>query len=131
MNTQLHEHDHADRAADERPRFAIGHVGLGATDVDAAADFYEAIGMRGVARMPGMAILELRGGTHIVISARGPSSTRLDLMVDDVDETRAVMAEAGAEPSDITSGGVHRSFTATDPAGNVLVVNSSHAMGPV
>ncbi len=117
--------------ADPRPRFAIGHVSLPAGDVDAVADFYERLGMRSVARMKGMAILELRGGTHIVVSDRGQPVGRLDLMVDDVDETRALMAEAGADPSEITSGGVHRTFTATDPAGNELVVNSSHVMGPV
>ena len=132
MNTTLQHQNDSDAAADPRPRFAIGHVGLWADDVDAVADFYEGIGMRSVARMSGMAILELRGGTHIVVSGRGPASTgRLDLMVDDVDETRALMAEAGANPSEITAGGVHRSFVATDPVGNELVVNSSHAMGPV
>ena len=49
---------------DGRPVFAIGHIPLPARDVGKLADFYTSIGCRSVARLPGVAILELRGGTH-------------------------------------------------------------------
>ena len=87
--------------------------------------------MRPVAQMPRMAILELRGGTHLVITEGEPGNTTLDLMVDDLDDTRALLEEVGAEPSPITHGNPHSTFTATDPEGNRLLVESSHAMGPV
>ncbi|MEM7340270.1 MAG: VOC family protein [Actinomycetota bacterium] len=125
----------ADRAqagqVDNRPRFAIGHLFLGADEVETVADFYVSIGMRSVARMPRMAIVELRGGTHIVIGAGPVGEGSLDLIVDDLDETRSVIDAAGGQPSRITRGGVHDQFIATDPEGNRLVVNSTHAMGPV
>ncbi len=117
--------------SDTRPHFAIGHVGLTADDVGRLADFYHSIGMRKVARVPGIAILELRGGTHLAISKGPPAVTTLDLMVDDVDATRTMMEAAGADPSPITRSFPHRVFTASDPEGNTLVVNSSHVSGPV
>lgn len=61
----------------------------------------------------------------------GASTGSLDLIVDDVDETHAVLDAAGATPSSIERGSPHDRFTATDPEGNVLVVNSNHAIGPV
>ncbi|MEM7274299.1 MAG: VOC family protein [Actinomycetota bacterium] len=117
---------------DPRPRFAIGHISVPANDPGRLAEFYEAIGMRRVARMPGAAIIELRGGTHLVFTTRGVAGNHtLDLIVDDLDETRAVLVAAGATPSDTWRQGPHLTFTTTDPEGNTLVVNSTHAIGPV
>lgn len=117
--------------SDPRPRFAIGHVSITAADVDRLADFYRDIGFREVTRMSGIAILELRGGTHLVIVAGSAGGATLDLMVDDIGDTRALLADAGVEPGPVTDGYPHRVFTATDPEGNTLTINSSHVMGPV
>lgn len=116
---------------DPRPRFGIGHVMLPANNAAVLMDFYTAVGMRLIVDMGRTAIVELRGGTHIVIHSGEGGSTSLDLIVDDIDETRAVMAAAGAEVSAITRGNPHDQFVATDPEGNTVVVNSNHAMGPV
>ncbi|MEM9563462.1 MAG: VOC family protein [Actinomycetota bacterium] len=116
---------------DQRPAVAIGHVPLTGDDIGDLARFYTSIGLRKVVRLPGVAILELRGGTHLAIT-RGPAgSATLDLMVDDVDATREHFVAIGAAPTDIRRAGPHRRFTATDPEGNTLVVNSSHVAGPV
>ncbi len=116
---------------DRRPAVAIGHVPLTGDDIGELARFYRSIGLRKVVRLPGVAILELRGGTHLAIT-RGPAgSTTLDLMVDDVDATRDRFLALGAEPTEIRRAGPHRLFTAPDPEGNTLVVNSSHVAGPV
>ncbi len=131
LKSQTNPRSAAEGDTDPRPRFAIGHIGLPAADVGRLASFYEDIGMRKVARLPGVAIIELRGGTHIAISRGAPGTTTLDLMVDDLDETREVLAAAGAEPGDIRRQGPHRVFTALDPEGNTLVVNSSHVAGAV
>lgn len=116
---------------DERPRFGIGHVSIPAADIARLANFYTDIGMRLVVNMGRMAIVELRGGTHIVIGGGNPGTSTLDLIVDDIDDTREVMRIAGAEPGAITRGNPHDRFIATDPEGNTLVVHSNHAMGPV
>lgn len=52
---------------DTRPRFAIGHLSMHAADVVALTQFYGRLGMRIVVEKPEFAILELRGGTHLVL----------------------------------------------------------------
>lgn len=116
---------------DQRPRFGIGHMAFPATDVAELVDFYTTIGMRLVVNMGRAAILELRGGTHLILQQSGEANGTLDLIVDDIDETRALLESAGANPSSIERGNPHDRFVATDPQGNTLVVNSNHAIGPV
>lgn len=121
----------SEQPADQRPRFGIGHVSITATDVDRVTDFYAAIGMRLVVKMGRFAIVELRGGTHIIIQPGEPGRASLDLIVSDIDETRAVLATEGASPSIIERGSPHDRFIATDPEGNTLIVNSDHSIGVV
>lgn len=121
----------SDEEVDNRPRFGIGHLALAASDVGALSKFYTSIGMRRVVDMDRFAILELRGGTHLILQAGRPGAASLDLIVDEIDETRNVMRAAGAEVGDITRGHPHDRFVATDPEGNTLIINSNHAIGPV
>ena len=121
----------SDDGTAERPRFAIGHLGLSGADVEKLARFYVDIGMRPVVERPHMAIIELLGGTHIIISSGPAGGQQLDLIVDDIDEAHAVLATAGGAPGEIRDGSVHRSFVATDPEGNQLSIHSTHAIGPV
>ncbi len=116
---------------DTRPRFGIGHVMLDAADVSELSSFYTRIGMRLVVDTGRFAILELRGGTHIVLQPGAAGGSTLDLIVDDIDDTRAVLESVGARPGTITRGSPHDRFIATDPEGNTLVVASDHAIGPV
>ncbi|MEM9563046.1 MAG: VOC family protein [Actinomycetota bacterium] len=129
--TQTASRSAADAEVDPRPRFGIGHLSMPADDVDRVTEFYTSIGMRLVVTMGRMSILELRGGTHLIVHRGESGGGSLDLIVDDIDETRAVLAAAGGNPSSIERGSPHDRFTATDPEGNVLVVNSNHAIGPV
>ena len=123
---------------DERPAMAIGHVSLRVTDVPVASDFYETLGMRSILKKDGIAILELRGGTHILLfKAKGkPRKGRVrsfDLMVDDVHAARIGLAEKGLEVGDIEEDklGGHEYFDVTDPDGHILTVYSTHAGGRV
>ncbi len=116
---------------DQRPRFAICHVGLTADDPSRLGDFYTAAGMRRLGKMTRMAILELRGGTHIVISNGESGVGKLDLMVDDLGEAHELFERLGADPTPIVPGSPHDTFTATDPEGNALLVESSHVTGMV
>lgn len=116
---------------DQRPRFGIGHIAFPATDVSELVDFYTTIGMRLVVNMGRAAILELRGGTHLILQQSSDANGTLDLIVDDIDDTRATLEAAGGNPGSITRGHPHDRFTATDPQGNTLLINSNHAIGPV
>lgn len=118
-------------ATDRRPRFGIGHMVITADDVDTMTDFYTAIGMRLVVNMGRASIVELRGGTHLIIQSGAAGDASLDLIVDDIDETRAVLEAQGAEPTAIQRGNPHDQFIAFDPEGNRLVINSNHAIGEV
>ncbi len=116
---------------DPRPRFSICHVQLTATDTNLLGEFYATIGMRLVAKMAKMSILELRGGTHLVIFGGDPGVTKLDLMVDDLDDIHDLLNTMNANASPIIPGSPHDTFTATDPEGNALLIESSHVTGAV
>lgn len=116
---------------DPRPRFGIGHVPLVVDDVARATEFYTRIGMRPVVDMGRAAILELRGGTHLIVREGRPEGEVLDLIVGDIDDAHTRLAAAGADPGPITRGHPHDRFTATDPAGNLLAISSDHSIGIV
>jgi hypothetical protein len=118
---------------DERPPVWIGHTLLGVSDVGRAAGWWHEIGMREVERNDEVAILELRGGTHLILVPGEPHAggAPFDLMVEDVDATHRDWSARGIDVGPITQGRNHRSFVATDPDGYVVTVSSSHVIGPV
>jgi hypothetical protein len=87
------------------------------------------LGMRPIAQGEGFAVLELRGGTHLVLlPAPEPASgaAYFDLMVEDLDAAHADLRARGFDPSEIQPGGIHRSFSVRSPSGHTLQFNSSH-----
>jgi hypothetical protein len=116
---------------DQRPPVAVGHVRLPVADVGAAARWLETVGLRPVVTMDDLAVLELRGGTHVVVrqgerpAAGAPAP--FDLMVDDIDATHRDYAAKGLSPSEISRGRIHDSFTLPGPDGWMFTINSSHA----
>lgn len=116
----------------ERPATWVGHVVVSATDIAESADFYVSLGMREVERNERVAVLELRGGTHLVVVEDSPAeSAPFDLMVDDLDAVHAEWTAHGFSPSEIERGRIHDRFTVRDPAGTEVTVNSSHVIGTV
>lgn len=114
---------------DERPPVWIGHVTLATPDLDGTHEFMVRLGMRPIARGEGFAVFELRGGTHLVLlpaeePCDGPAD--FDLMVEDIDATRAHFEELGLAPSAVRTGKVHRSFTVKSPSGHAITFNSNH-----
>jgi catechol 2,3-dioxygenase-like lactoylglutathione lyase family enzyme len=121
---------------DPRPPVWTGHLVLYGRDPVRSGAFYQKLGFRPVAVMEPFAVLELRGGTHLVVrrdpeAAGGPAS--FDLMVEDLDATRDRWQEMGITVSEIGKDelAIHRVFTVTDPDGTTIVVNDSHVVGPV
>ena len=57
---------------DQRPPVAVGHVRLNVVDVGAAARWLETVGLRPIVTMDELAVLELRGGTHVVVRRAEP-----------------------------------------------------------
>jgi catechol 2,3-dioxygenase-like lactoylglutathione lyase family enzyme len=120
----------------ERPAIAIGHVTLKVSDVVRSAEFYKTLGLRAIVEREAIAILELRGGTHLLLF-KGRSNGRrrvlrtFDFMVDDADAFRDDVTSRGIETSavrdDRLSG--HRMFELTDPDGHVVTVLSDHTEG--
>ena len=120
------------KSKDRRPPIAIGHVMFEARDVAAAAEWFETVGLRPIAGGEDFAVLELRGGTHLIVTkaarrAKRRAKAPFDLMVDDVDRTRRAFAEKGLAPSRIRRGSIHDSFDLPGPDGVRVTVLSSHA----
>jgi hypothetical protein len=121
-------------AVDRRRPVAIGHVSLNVTDIGAASRWLATVGLRPLVSSTDLAVLELRGGTHLVlVQAEQPPEPRtgapFDLMFDDVDAAHRVFAERGLSPSPIRRGRIHDSFEIIGPDGWVFTINSSHATG--
>jgi hypothetical protein len=122
----------APKATDARPPVAIGHVRFRTADVPAAAQWLAAAGLRPIAAGKSFAVLELRGGTHLVVSrvAKPPktgAAAPFDLMVDDVDATHRAYARNGWKPGRIHRGRIHDSFAVAGPDCCRIEVLSSHA----
>jgi hypothetical protein len=119
---------------DQKPPVAVGHVRLPATDVAAAARWLETVGLRPIFQDTDLAVLEFRGGTHVVV--RRPeqppvvgTAAPFDLMVDDIEAARRDYAAKGLGPSEISRGRIHDSFHLVGPDGHDFTVTSSHAGG--
>ena len=124
------------QSIDQRPPVAVGHVRLSATDVSTAERWLQSVGLRPIFADGALAVLELRGGTHVVVrKAEQPpaagSAAPFDLMVDDIEAARRDYAAKSLGPSDISRGRIHDSFHLTGPDGYDFTVTSSHAGGRV
>jgi catechol 2,3-dioxygenase-like lactoylglutathione lyase family enzyme len=118
-----------------KPTVSIGHVILHVADPRRGAAFYKALGMRTIWEADEMAILELRGGTHLMLfkakrKPRGKTVNAFDLMVENADRFHAELKRRRVKTTAVrdTYGG-HRMFELTDPDGHVLTVLSDHTEG--
>jgi catechol 2,3-dioxygenase-like lactoylglutathione lyase family enzyme len=126
------------QAEEDRPALWIGHVVLATHDVLQSSAFYLDLGLRQVHEPranDGIAELEMRGGTHLVLvldpDARTDGRTApFDLMADDLDALHDTMEGRGIDVTPIERGG-HASFTFRDPDGYTVTVNDSHVSGVV
>ncbi|HEY2049290.1 MAG TPA: VOC family protein [Caulobacteraceae bacterium] len=131
-----------------KPPVGVGHMTLTVADVETSHRFYTTLGLRVVGKRDDMSILELRGGTHLLLFQRGgPSSgsevespfeqaqaSAIDLMIEgrtfeDLDAYRTALIAGGVEPDPISDKRFfgHYIFKARDPDGNEVTVSTSHA----
>ena len=119
-------------------------------DIDISYQFYTKLGLRPFGIFPDLAIIELRGGTHILLFSKHdelPSSLssshlgqrggffneRLDLMIEgksrgDLEIYRANLIEKGLSVDAIAQDQFfgHYYFQVADPDGNGITVYTSH-----
>src|SRR5258708_23710343 len=73
--------------AADKPQVAVGHVSLTVSNIEASHQFFVDAGLRPFAKDKEIAILEMAGGTHLILLPRGgpdagPNQTQsLDLMI--------------------------------------------------
>ncbi len=120
----------------ELPAVAIGHVSLRVADPLHSAEFYKGLGLREILIRDDIAILELRGGTHLMLlrAKRKPKAAPVrsfDFMVDDIDKVRAQYVAVGVACGSLEEDrlGGHHWFEITDLDGHVIGVYSSHVGG--
>ena len=121
-------------APDPRPGLWVGHVVLAVPDPMKSKEFFVQLGMRDAEPGSPVGILELRGGTHLLLlpaadPAPAGSDAPFDLMVDDLERFRERLLGLGHEPSEIVSEEFHRSFRVREPGGYRVTITSSHVTG--
>jgi catechol 2,3-dioxygenase-like lactoylglutathione lyase family enzyme len=132
------------------PAAAFGHFVMKVNDIGASYQFYTKLGLRPFGIYPDLAIIELRGGTHIFLFSKHDESTsslksshlgqrgasfneQLDLMIDgksrsDLELYRTNLIEGGLSVDPIARDQFfgHDYFQLVDPDGNGITVYTSH-----
>lgn len=119
---------------DPRPSVWVGHIVLESDRLEETAQFMRTIGMRTIFPGPRVAVLELRGGTHLVVIAKdtiAAGAAPFDLMVEDLHATHKEFTLLGLEPTPIESAAPmpHELFRVREPAGHVITFYSTHVSG--
>ncbi|WP_038901365.1 VOC family protein [Dickeya dadantii] len=132
------------------PSAALAHYVMKVKDIELSYDFYRGLGLRGLDKFLGMAIVELRGGTHLLLTTKSDPLTaplhasrvgqrpdfiseKIDLMVaghskSDLETFRNGLIERGYSPLEIAEGSLygHHYFSMQDPDGNGVTFYTSH-----
>ena len=114
---------------DTRPLVWIGHVAMYSARVSESSQFMQLIGMRLIFESDEFAVLEMRGGTHLVVTSDTESTLTkgsFDLMVDDLEASHEHFTRLGLEPGEIERGQIHDCFELREPGGANIIFNSSH-----
>src|SRR5579862_775015 len=135
---------------DSLPAAALGHFVMKVQNIEASYQFYSDLGLRALDTFPGLAIVELRGGTHLLLFQKDDDqssslqnshvgqrpdfgSEKLDLMIAGrtkahLELYRAGVIDKGYSPSAIADGVLygHDYFSIQDPDGNCVSFYTSH-----
>ena len=142
----MNEHEQEDLL----PAVTLGHFVMNVQDVEASYRFYIGLGLRAFGTFAGMAVVEMRGGTHLLLFQKGDdqagalrtsrngqrpdfSSEKMDLMIAgrikaDLESYRVGLIGKGYSPSAIAEGELygHHYFSMQDPDGNGISFYTSH-----
>ena len=118
----------------KRPAIWIGHVTRRVQDVKKSTEFFVKLGLRLLWGDAEMAILELRGGTHLLLFPdrsrhRNIPNDEFDLMVADIESAHKLLQSDGLKVSKVKRDQFHTYFDASDPDGNKWRINSDHTEG--
>ncbi|HEV8230109.1 MAG TPA: VOC family protein [Candidatus Limnocylindria bacterium] len=108
---------------------AVGHVGLGARDLEALARFYkDTVGLKQSVYYAGVVAIFEVGDADVFLAPGEPGPAEFDLAADDVDALRARLVDKGVSCTDASDNKRtgHRQFAFTDPDGNQVRVLSAH-----
>ena len=132
------------------PAAAFGHFIMKVGDINISYQFYTDMGLRPRGIFPDLAIIELRGGSHILLFSKNGElpfsltssnlgqrsaffSERLDLMIDgksksELEVYRTTLMEKGLSVDAIAQDQLfgHYYFQLVDPDGNGITVYTSH-----
>ena len=135
---------------DSLPAAALGHFIMKVADLGASYQFYADLGLRQSGIFPDVAIIELRGGTHVLLLPENveapftlaPSrlgqrgaffNEHIDLMIDgktkgELEAFRATLLKNGMAAGDIAPEIFfgHHYFQLADPDGHGITVYTSH-----
>lgn len=118
---------------DPRPPLWVGHVVLETDRLEESEQFMRQIGARPIVKRSDFAVLELRGGTHVVLLARPQivaGEAPFDLMVENLQTTHQHFLESGLAPTPIERiSPEHERFQVREPAGHVINFFSNHVSG--
>ena len=111
----------------------VGHIVLETDRLDETEEFMRKLGMRPIVKRADFAVLELRGGTHLVLLAKPEvvaGDAPFDLMVEDLQAAHQRFLESGLAPTPIEKfSPEHDRFTLREPAGHLLAFLSNHVSG--
>jgi catechol 2,3-dioxygenase-like lactoylglutathione lyase family enzyme len=135
---------------DSLPAAALGHFVMKVANLGVSYQFYADLGLRQIGRFPDLAIIELRGGTHILLfpakdeppvpltsSRLGQRAAffneHLDLMINgktrgELEAYRASLLKNGIASGEIAQESFfgHDYFQLADPDGHGITVYTSH-----
>jgi catechol 2,3-dioxygenase-like lactoylglutathione lyase family enzyme len=135
---------------DSLPAAALAHFVMKVKNIEATYRFYSGLGLRALDTFPGLAIVELRGGTHLLIFQKDDDqssalqnshlgqrpdfgSEKLDLMIAghtkaNLELYRTGLIDKGYSPSPIAERALygHHYFSIQDPDGNGVSFYTSH-----
>lgn len=126
-------------ADNKPPPVWVGHIVLRTRRQKESEAFMRALGMRFIVAEDDAVILELRGGTHLILLddaeaapasdvAHGAESSDapFDLMVGDIEAAHRIRTGQGLSPTEIEDGRNHRTFFVTEPSGHRIKFFDSH-----
>jgi catechol 2,3-dioxygenase-like lactoylglutathione lyase family enzyme len=135
---------------DSLPAAALGHFVMKVRDLAASYRFYGDLGLRQIGLFPDVAIIELRGGTHLLLfpeSVEAPlplttsrlgqlgglSNEQLDLLINGKTRSELEAYRARLLTTGIAAGVIapepffgHHYFQLTDPDGHGITVYTTH-----